>query len=405
MAVQTTSNLSNAIRTKYTYLYREAMMQERLYDMFAIPAGADQGDLEKREFMGSSYQWNFLSDMTPGTSSISQTNDITPQQLSDATATVSPTSRGDAIQWAEAVDIQAFTNYGASSFQKVGKAAMESVEILGYTAALAGGLVQRAAARASLDAGTSSNRWTDTTIAKAAGRINSLKCPPLVIAGQRRLLAVAHPDAFYDLFSGGNVVSVAQYQNQGLIFNPYRELGEIHGFKLMISPWAKVFGAAGADNASAVGTTLSSAASALGTSIVLASATNVAAGQYLTIGTEETGSTFHPTNELVQVHADYTSGTTITVVGEGSNGGLRFDHAAGAAVRNADNVYPVVYGSPQSMVKIFSNQIGPFAQVVGPKTNGVLDQFRTLGYKWYGGYGLIADNYLMRGEYASSVQA
>lgn len=411
--IQTTTLSANAVRTRYTYLYREAAEMRRLYDMYALAAGADKGDLEKREFMGSTVTYNFLSDMTPGTSAISQTSDITPQTLRDAVATVTPTSRADAIQWAEAVEIQAYTNWGASAFKKVGKAAMESLEILAYTAALTGGLVQRAVARASLDAGTSGHRWTDSQIAKAAARVTALKCPPLTNAngelfgGRPMLMATAHTDAFYDLFSGGNVVSVGQYQNKGLIFNPYNELGEMHQFKLMISPWAKVFGGAGIDaTAGTAATTLSAAATALGLTATIAAGTNIAIGSYLTIGTEETGSTLYPTNEIVTVSDDYTlAATTLYFVGEGANGGLRFDHASASPVRNADNVYPVVYGSNNSLVKIYANQIGPFAQVIGPKETGVVNQFSTLGYKWYGGYGLIADNYIMRGEYASSVQA
>jgi len=407
--IQTTTLSANAVRTKYTYLYREAVERKRLYDMFAMPTG---GDIEGRDFLGSTQTYNFLSDMTPGTSAISQTSDITPQTLRDAVATVTPTSRADAIQWAEAVQIQAYTNWGASAFKKVGKAAMESLEILAYTAALTGGLVIRAAARADLDAGTSGNRWTDATIAKAAAAVTALKCPALtnangeLIGGRPMMMAVAHPDAFYDLFSGGNVVSVGQYQQKGLIFNPYAELGEMHQFKLMISPWAKIFGAAGADNASNSATTLSAAANALSLSGTIASGSNIAIGQRLTIGTEESGSTLYPTNEMVLVSDDYTlSATTLYWVGEGSNGGLRFDHASGEAVRNCDNVYPVAYGSNNSMVKLYSNKVGPFAQIVGPKETGVVNQFATLGYKWYGGYGLIADNYIMRGEYSSSVQA
>jgi N4-gp56 family major capsid protein len=410
--IQTTSNLSNSVRTRYTYLYREAAEMRRLYDLYSMAAGADKGDLEKREFMGSTVTYNFLSDMAPGTSAISQTSDISPQTLTDAVATVTPTSRADAIQWAEAVDIQAYTNYGASAHQKVGKASMESLEILAYTAALGGGLIQRAAARASLDAGTSGHRWTDSAIAKAAARVTALKCPPLtnptgeLFGGRPMLMATAHSDAFYDLFSGGNVVSVGQYQQKGLVFNPYNELGEMHQFKLMISPWAKVFGAAGADNGSNAATTLSAATSPLDLDATIASGTNIAIGQYITFGTEETGSTFYPTNELVVVSDDYTlTDTTLYFVGEAANGGLRFAHASGTGVRNADNVYPVVYGSNMSMVKIYARQIGPFAMLVGPKEDGIVNQFSTLGYKWYGGYGLIADNYIMRGEYSSSVQA
>jgi len=106
MTVQTTSNLSNAIRTKYHAKYVEAMEMVRFYDQLSTPS--DQlYDAEANNFMGSTETFNFLSDMAPATTAISQVADITPQTLVDATNTVTPTSRADGIQWAESVDIQA----------------------------------------------------------------------------------------------------------------------------------------------------------------------------------------------------------------------------------------------------------------------------------------------------------
>jgi N4-gp56 family major capsid protein len=400
MAIQTTSNLSNAVRTKYSAAYLQAAMSQRVYDQLAIPVGDSKFRLESGNWLGSSYLFNFASDMTPSTSAISQSVDIVPQVLRDSTASITPTSRGDALQWAEALDLQAYTPYGEQRFTALGKNMMESVDLLAQAEALQGGLVKRAVARASLDAGTSGHRFTDSAIAQMASLVKTLKCPPLEDGS---LVCIVHTDAFYDLVQGGNVVTIAQQVKPEILMN--QEVGSWAGFRIIATPWAKVFGGAGADNGSNAATTLNGAVNALAKTIVVAADTNITAGLYLTIGTEETGNTHHATNELVRVSADYSSGTTVDIIGEGANGGLRFDHASGISVRNADNAYPAVFGSRGSLIKVFANEVGEFGETVGPKDDGILNQFTSLGWKFYGGYGLVAENYIARGEYSSSLQA
>lgn len=400
MPIQTTTNLSNAVRAKYDSEYLEALMSRRVYDLYAAAIGETLRKLEAGPWLASSYIYNFLSDMTPATTAISQTVDIIPQVLRDATGSITPTSRADALQWSEALDLQEYTGYGSARFKILGKNEMEAIDLLAQTAALTGGLVKRPAARASLDAGTTSHRFTDTAIAQMGARVKAVKAPPF---DNGNLMVTVHSDAFYDLVQGGNVVTIAQQVRPEIL--QMQKLGQWGDFTINSTPWAKVFGAAGADNASSVATTLSSAANALATSVVVASASNIVAGQQLTLGTEETGDTHYSNNEIVFVDDSYTSGTTIPIIGEGANGGLRFDHASGAAVRNADNAYPAVYGGKASLVKVYAESIGEFGSPPILKESGVVNQFSTLGYKFYGGYGLVADNYIARGEYSSSLQA
>lgn len=402
MPIQTTSNPSaNAYRTKYFHDYMEPIRgKRRVYDVYAINVGDARLNLEKTgTWLASTFLLNFASDMNPATSAISETVDIVPQVLRDATNTITTTSRGDALQWAEAVDIRSYTPYGKARFSALGENRTESLDLLAANAALTGGFVRRPAVRASLDAGTAGHRFTDTAIAIAGARVKSLKCPPFANGG---LMVTIHTDLFYDLIQGGNVVTIAQQVKPDILMN--QELAKWGDFSINATAFAKVFGGAGADNASVVATTLSGAENALDTSIVVASASNIVAGMQLTIGTEETGDTHQPTNEIVVVDDSYTSGTTIPIIGEGSNGGLRFDHASGAAVRNADHAYPAVFGG-RSLLKAFAPETGAYGMPVGPKESGILNQFRSLGWKAYLGYGLPADNYILRSEHASSLQA
>ena len=401
MTLQTTSYLTNAYGTRYTQRYQRAAKERRLYDQLAMPVGAPQFDLEQRRGMGETYTFNFASDLEPGVTAISETADIVPQVINDATSTITPTSRGEAIKWSQLVDLQAYTDFVAFRAEKVGENAMESIEVLARAAALQGSLVSREAVRASLDAGTAANRWTDAYFWKAAIKLQDLKCPQFVDQkGRSMWVAIAHSDAYYDLFSGGNIVSAATYQDIDILLKG--EVGEIANFKIVASPFAKVFLSAGADHGTNSDYVSSAAASALDKTIGITTATNVASGRFLSIGTEETGNTFYPTNERV----DHVSGTTTSViVGSGANGGLRFAHANASGVRNADSVYPVAYGGPKSIVKVFANEVGEFGQLVGPKPDGLANQWQSLAWKFFGGYGRYAENTILRGEYASSLDA
>lgn len=401
MAIETTSTLTNAIRTQYDATYIEAAMFNRLYDQFAVPyPGGDMAELMR----GSSVTYNFLSDMTPGTTAISQTADVTPQILRDATGSITPTSRGEALEWAEGLDIQAYTNYGAERFKALGKNQAESIDLLAQAAALQGTFSYSAAARSSLDAGTAGNRATDSLFAIMDGYLRNLRVPGFITPDGKSSvwMALMHPYPFHDIRENGNVDSIGLYQDEGIHLN--WELGKLGSFRIIVSAWAKTFLGAGAANGTDVDTTLSTAANALATSIVVAANTNIAAGQWLNIGTEETANTHYATNERVFVTAT-PSGTTVAILGEGANGGLRFDHASGATVNHNDSVYPIVFGGPSSLVKLYATDIGEFGKTTGPHVTGRLEQFTNVGWKWYGGYNRLVDNRILRAEVSTSFEA
>lgn len=404
MAIQTTSNLTNSIRTQYVGRYMRGAMANRLYDQFAIPYTAFAPGMSMSELMaGLSVQVNFLSALTPGTTAISETADVTPQTLRDATASVTPTSRGEALQWSEKLSMQQYLDLDAARFEKLGENQAYSVDLLAQAAALQGTLVYRAAARASLDAGTAGNRASDALFARMQGYLQDLRVPSFITpeGGSQVWMALMHPYPFHDIRESGNVDSIGLYQNEGLHLN--FELGQIGPFRLVVNGWAKVFYGAGADNTSNVATTLSADANALATTFTVASASNIAAGDWLAIGTEETANTHYGDNE--KVYVTDVSSTTITILSGGDNGGLKYDHASGVSVRNADDVFPISMGGPESLVKIYAEDIGEFGEVVGPEEAGILKQFTHVGWKWYGGYGRIVDSRILRVEVSSSYDA
>ena len=397
---QTTINLSNSIRTQYIEEYQKGADTARVYDQLAKPIGKDMGRLEK----GSSVQVEYLSDLQPREQSISETADVTTQTMRDGTASLTWQSRADGVTFSEILAFQNFTDYEAAALRKVGKNMMQTVEILAKNAALTGTHVERAAARAALDAGTAGHRLTESVLIKLDAILQDLMVPTYVNPnGFEQWMAIMAPAAYHDLRQSGNVIEVAKYQSGNNVLK--WELGSLGRFKLISTAWAKTFGAAGADNATNVATTLSTAANALDKTIVTAGdvSANIAAGRIWTIGTEETGNTHYATNEFVRVVSAST--TTLTIVGAGENGGLLYDHPAGTPVRNADNVYPVVFGGPESMAKLYHTGTGEYGEVLDPEIIGAAKQWTRIVWKYYGNYGLLAQNGILRGEFASSLDA
>jgi N4-gp56 family major capsid protein len=391
--VQITSNLTNARFTKYIPDYIRAAMFNRVYDALA-KAPENNADL----YRSSSIVMNFLSDLEPGTAEIPENTDVTPVSLRDSTTTITPTSRYNAIEASEKLMNQAGTNYAQERFELLGKNMMESVDLVAMAEATQGALRFAGAARTSLDAGTAGHLLSDTTFSKAMADLQTFKVPGWEdpASGQPKWFAIMHPYAFNDLRAATNITAISQYQKASILLR--YELGELGPFKLIVTPWAKTFWGGGAANASAIETTLNGAVNALAKTVVVAANTNIDVGDRVLIGTHETGSTHYSTNEIVTVTS--VNSTTIGVAGEGSNGGLRFDHATGVAVSNDDNVGTVVFGGPESLTKIYDPEVGEYGDIVGPKKEGILDHLYTLGWKWYGTYDLSIENRILRYEVA-----
>ncbi len=392
--------LTNAVRTRYINDYIDAALMVRLYDQFAEPIGQDMDRLAE----GSSVTLNYISDMNPGVTAIPETVDITPQALSDGVTTVTPTSRAEALQSSELLLLQSYTPYGAERFKAIGKNMMESVEILARDVATQGSVKfsDAGVVRSLLDAGCTSHRADDGLFTQMSTMLANFKAPSFVDMDQPVWGAIMHPAPYHDIREDGNVVLIAQYQKANIILN--HELGAIGPFRLIVSPWAKVFGGAGADNDDVIDSSFVSALTALDKTLKTSATTHFdsSMNQWWTIGTEETGGTHQPKNERIWTVSFTTS--VVTFVGEGANGGLRFDHPTSDLARNADTIYPIVFGGPRSLVKVYQPSVGEFGKIVGPKIAGTVDQFVTLGWKAYLGYGRPNENFLIRAEVTSSLE-
>jgi len=391
----TTTELDSSIRAQYVEDYLQAAEPAWLYSQLADDAVFDKPQSEL--FRGSSVVLPFLNDLEPVTGTISQVYDVTPVQLSDGTVSVTPTSRINAITDSELLLMQTYTPYASARFKKLGLNMVESVDLVAQNAALQGGNVYRPAARALLNSGA--NEISITAFDDVMGDFMDSHAPGWETPNGPQHIVIMPPKMWSDLRTSAVILAIGEYQNQKILLN--NELGSVGNFRIVVSPWAKTFLGAGADNATAIATTVATTAIAPGDlTFTVASGTSIAVGMLLNVGTEETGNTHYPTNEQIKVSS--ISGTTVGAIGQGPNGGFRFAHAVGVAVNNNDSVGTAVFGGPQSLALVYASEMGNgrYGTIVGPKKQGYADTFVSLAWKWYGAMARYAENRLIRGEFS-----
>jgi len=391
----TTTELNDSLRAQYVEDYLGAAAPIWLYSQLA--SGAVFSRSQSELFRGTSVVLPYLNDLEPVTGTISQVYDVTPVQLSDGTVSVTPTSRINAITDSELLLMQTYTPYASARFKKLGENMVESVDLHAQNIALQGGNVYRPAARASLNSGA--NEISITAFDDVMGDFMSSHAPGWETPNGKQHVVIMPPYMWSDLRTSTVILAIGEYQNQSILLN--NELGSVGNFRIVVSPWAKTFYGAGADNGTAIATTVATTAIAPGdTSFTVASGTSIAVGMLFNVGTEETGDTHYATNEQVKVKS--ISGTTVGAIGQGPNGGFRFAHAIGVAVNNNDSVGTAVFGGNESLALIHATEMGNgrYGTIVGPKKQGYADQFVSLAWKWYGAVGRIAENRLVRGEFS-----
>ncbi len=419
---QTTSSPTtpSSIISRYTESFLEGAKAPMLYSQSAVDYTRFTPGLTMDEMMRADTVYvPVQSGMSIGTGTLSQSTDLTPQSIYDATVNVSKTSRGEALQFSQQLSIETFSQFTANFYRIIGENCMETIEAVAASIALGGTFYDRAAARASLDAGTATHNASDAVFRRAAGLFASMRVPGFEEVNGPEWSVTMHPWVSHDIQEGGKVVYVGEYQNDAIILN--WQLGKLGRFKIVESPYAKVFFGAGVDHDTAQASTVATASVPLATTLVTAGdlSTNIAKGRLYNVGTEETSTltdagTFYPMNE--QFRALSASTVTITLNGQAANGGLKYAHAVSEAVNNNDSVYTMLFSGPESLVKIYATdpQNGdpdakavagvPGAAIVGPLKTGLAHQWDSLAWKWWGNFGRVAQKYLYRYECSVSYE-
>lgn len=343
----------------------------------------------------------------PTTAVGSQTSDFTPQAFSEYNTTVSVDFYNDGLKRHQKAKLTSYLKPDEACAKLVGQNMMETIDALARRKATENGIQLwkgTNTTRATLVQATAADRmkasiFTDARAISGSWQLNKYQ--------DGTLMCLMGDEAYADLIneSGSAVLSAQGYTEWGKKVLLNFEMGMLSGIRIVVSPYVKkCYGAGAAPSTSAVSTTLSSAASAGDTTIAVTANTNIAAGQWLHIGTAQTGDESDTTILTETVAVLSVSGTTITIAGAAPLGGLVYDHAALATVANNATVYINVFGGPNSLAKAFDREIGEYGQMVGPKTDGLADQWESWAWKFMGGYGNTNKAWLIRAETSASLR-
>jgi len=172
---------------------------------------------------------------------------------------------------------------------------------------------------------------------------------------------------------------------------------------LIVSDYAKIFHGAGSSFGTASSAeTLANAVAAGGTTMEVSSALDGVGSGYVCLGTIET--TANGENTLAETVWVASSGVAIAIAGGAPNGGMIYDHSSDTAVTANRQVHAVVVFGANSLMKVHDAAIGPNPQLMPPKVDGLLDQWDSAQWRWFGGFGIRAQNGLYRIEVASNRQ-
>jgi N4-gp56 family major capsid protein len=333
--------------------------------------------------------------------------DISPVQLKDSQVTISHALYGNAVQLSLKLQESAAKDVWQIAAQLVAENAAESVDYVARSIAVAGRAFElgNGSSRDAVDG--DSGVITPGMLYNAAGYLASA---PKLDGGLNQptigggLAAIMRNAVIADLAENSSIILLGQYRDSAPETVLMGEVGShMSGVRLIVSDNAKIFHGGGSTVGFACSSdNLSSAFAAGATSISVTTAISSGAGTYLTVGTRETTAN----GEQVNVETIYVSAVSsgMDISGGAPNGGLIFDHSSDTPVGGYNQVHGVVVFGADAIMKVHAADIGMNPQLLPPDNDGMLNQWDSLSWRWYGGFGRHAENRLYRLEVGSNRQ-
>ena len=352
----------------------------------------------------SSLQINTYHRLLPANSTRSEITDIAPVQLRDSQVSISHSLYGNAVQLTFKLKKSAARSVVQIAAQTIAENAGESVDFVARSVAIAGTAFELGNG-SSRDAVNETGVLTPGMLYNAAGFLASA---PKLQGGLNQptmgggLAAIMRNAIVADLAENSSIILLGQYRDNAPETVLMGEIGtHMSGIRLVVSDWAKIFQGAGSTKV-ASSDNLSNAVNAGATTIAVSTALTSGTGTYLTIGTRETTANGEQTN-IETVYAAALS-SAMAIQGGAPNGGLLFDHSSDTPVGAYNQVHAVVVFGANSIMKVHDSG-GANPQILAPEMGeGLLDQWDNFRWRWYGGFGVHAQNRLYRIEVGSNRQ-
>jgi len=382
------TQLDDSVHTKYQSDYLVAAAQKDVWGQFV-----DWEDPIQEGNGGSTFTYLGYEEMNDDdvNAKLPEAEDIEPTPLTDSSVTVTPYEYGRRVRLTRLVRFQSQTKVREIAAGIVGRNQANTVQKAIRRGVLGGSYVlypTGCTARTDLDTTSDLLGWSFLT--QLAALAHSMGIEPWDSEGNFAL--VIHPAMMKDILGITEVKDTGKYQESKIMFRG--ECANFAGFRFIKSLYGKLY--LGGGTAAQAATALTSATAAGATSVTVDTATGIAAGDILTIGTLESATV----EQCVIVSGS--NPYVVRGVGNGrGNTGLRWAHDAGEAVNEAANVAGLVVVGKNSIKGVYGADTGRFGKSVVKVGTDSLERFVSQGWLWYGGIGIVS-NYVLRGEVACS---
>jgi N4-gp56 family major capsid protein len=343
--------------------------------------------------------------LLPANTTRSEVTDISPVQLRDSQITFNNSLYGNAVQLSLKLQKDASKNMFQIAAALVAENAAESVDYVAREVAIAGRGFElgNGSSRADVNA---DGALTPGMLYNAAGYLASA---PKLDGGLNQptigggLAAIMRNAVIADLAENSSIILLGQYRDSAPETVLMGEVGaHVSGVRLIVSDYAKIFHGGGstlAVSSDNLANAVTAGASTLEASTALTSASQT----YLTVGTRETTNNGTQTN-VETVFAVGATTAAFAITGGAPNGGLVYDHSSDTPIGGYNQVHAVVIMGAKALAKVHDGSIGANPQLLPPKVDGLLDQWDSAQWRWYGGFGRWAENRLYRLEVGSNRQ-
>lgn len=406
MAVTGTSVMSDAVQALYQDDYLDILHTQADWTKF-VKWQARFGGMDLK---GSSYNFPVGFPLDRVTSDASETSDVTPVEGKMSNVSVSIVERLNAIQKTALLDIKSYADQGRIIAGEIARNQIDSISYYISEQVLNGGYTVKPGVATRVAMNTTSHLPTYQYLMNLAARVRGFGTPSY---DDGTFVAPVPPCGIAELQQIAEVEAVAEYSDPSLIYDGKSKLSgarfpnerfKIGNIRFVESLFGKVYLGAGTPLQAA--TTITADAAAGATQIAVAESTGLTAGDFITIGTVESGTTRYPTTEQVLITAASASSgaATLTIQGAGNtleNEGLRYAHVSGTAVVEAPNVFAIPVLGPESIVGLYSSVTGVDGlQDVHPHQGVVNGRFWDYTWWWIGGVKGIP-KFCVRGEFAT----
>lgn len=386
------AQLTSSVKAKYMAEYLLAAAGRSVWSQFIDWDSIVEGQ------GGSSFKYVAYETMESDdlAAKLPEKDDIEATALKDAEITVTPYEYGRRVTLTRLVRFQSHVKTRQAAAKLVGQNMTDTIERAIRRGVLSGTNVfmpNNNVLRTELvvsDTASDNDRATFEFLSQLVSMAQSMGIEPI----GEDFVAVIHPAVEPDILGLVEVKGIGYNFPEPLYKG---EVARLCGIRFVKSRYGKLY--LGGAKTTGTATTLAAAESAGDTSLNITSISTpaIVAGDWITIGTLEAADA-----EQVQVTSIAGGATDVTIRGAGNganNFGLKYDHPALAAVNEATNAAAICLLGSNSVKGVYGADSGKFGVSVIKENIDSLNRLLSLGWKWYGGLGIVP-KYVLRGEVA-----